>query len=401
MPDFAYFCRDAEGKGVKGTANASSSANLAAALKSQRLIPISIREVKPWLNFKRLGSNKVSLIEIAFFFRQLATMIGAGITISSTLQELSSQIKSPALAEIIKQSVKDIEKGDSFSSSLSRFPDTFPTMIVAMVKAGEEGGTLSYVLEQVSAYLEDKVVFRREVKSATTYPLFILFFFICAVVFITLFLLPKFKDIFAGMDIQLPLITRVVMGASSFLVTNILYILVVAVSSFAFCLRYYSTQAGRRFFDKLKLRLPIFGETSRLVIFSYFSQTLATLVSGGIPIMRSLKIVGPVLENSQVEDALEKVLSDVENGDSISHGMGKHDIFPALMVRMIRVGEQTGKLGEMLVKISKFYRDEAMARTKRLTTMLEPVMLVGMAAIVGIVIIAIYLPIFKIASGAK
>jgi type IV pilus assembly protein PilC len=401
MPDFTYFARDIEGKGVKGKTNAASSANLAAVLKGQGLIPISIREVKPWLNFTQYNRKPVKLTELAFFFRQLSTMISAGITINSALRELSSQIKSPTLADIIDQSVKDIEKGDSFSKALSRFPDAFPSMIVAMVRAGEEGGTLSYVLDQVSVYLEDKVVFRREVKSATTYPLFVLIFFGCALTFITLYLLPKFKVIFAGMDVQLPPITRVVMAASSFLVEYILFIAVLMAGAVFSCYRYYNTKNGRRFFDRLALNLPIFGETSRLVLFSYFSQTLAVLFSGGIPVMRCLEIVGPVLDNSLIEDALKQVLVDVENGNSISQGMSKQPIFPGLLIRMIKVGEQTGQLGEMLTKISRFYRDEAMSRTKRLTSLLEPVMIVGMALMVGIVIVAIYLPIFKMAGGAK
>ena len=401
MPKFTYFARDASGKGVKGVSDVASFQDLIVSLKIRRLTVISAREIKTKVKVKKQTVGRVKLIEISFFFRQLATMVGAGVSITDSLRELEVQTKNAAFSGVVSELRSDLEKGSAFSQSLLRFPRLFPPIVTSMVKSGEEGGTLSEVLEQISVYLEDKIALQREVKAATTYPTFILVFFIFALGFVTLYLIPKFSDMFAHFDVPLPLITRLVMNTSHFVVKNLLWIVLVIFGLAVVCYRYNKTRNGRRFFDRRKFRLPMVGETLRLVALSYFSQTFAALLSGGVPVIKCLGIVGAVSGNSLIEDASEKIKAGVESGGTISAEMRKQPVFPPLLVRMVAVGEQTGKLSEMFSRINRFYKDEAMARTKMLTSTLEPVMLMGLGVIVGIVVIAMYLPIFKLSSSIK
>jgi len=350
---------------------------------------------------KKQSVGMVKLSEISFFFRQLATMVGAGVSITESLRELEVQMKNAAFFEVVSELRSDLEKGSAFSQSLFKFPGLFPPIVTSMVKSGEEGGTLSEVLEQISVYLEDKIALQREVKTATTYPTFILVFFIFALGFVTLYLIPKFSDMFAHFDVPLPLITRIVMNTSHLVVKNFLWIVLAFFGLAVVCYRYNKTRNGRRFFDRRKFRLPMVGETLRLVALAYFSQTFAALLTGGVPVIKCLGIVGAVSGNSLIEDASEKIKDGVENGGTISAEMRKQPVFPPLLVRMVAVGEQTGKLSEMFDRVNRFYKDEAMARTKMLTSTLEPIMLMGLGVIVGIVVIAMYLPIFKLSSSIK
>jgi len=401
MPKFTYSARDVSGKSIKGTAEAASFQELAAAMRTRHLTLISAREAKPKISLKKTTEGRVNLTELSFFFRQLATMVSAGVSITDSLRELAAQIKNISFSSVVSELRGDIEKGSTFSKALTRFPRLFPPIVTAMIKSGEEGGNLAEVLEQISIYLEDKIALQREVKSATTYPTFILVFFIFALCFINLYLIPKFKEMFSRFDVTLPLMTRIVMSTSSFMMKNFIWIVLVIIGISTVLLRYNRTQNGRRFFDRLKFRMPLVGETFRLVALSYFSQTFAALISSGVPVIRCLGIVGKVSGNSLIEDASDRIRAGVESGGTISEEMRKHPVFPPLMSRMVAVGEQTGKLSEMFSRVNRFYRDEAMARTKMLTTTLEPLMLLGLGVIVGIVVIALYLPIFKLSGSIK
>lgn len=403
MAKFTYFARNATGEKVTGTLESASLHTLVAALKNQQMIVTSVREIKPKMRIRMrmAGTEKVRLSEISFFFRQLATMVGAGVSITDSLRELASQLKNATFTAIVNELRTDIEKGSSFSQTLVKHPRLFPAIITAMIKSGEEGGNLSAVLEQISIYLEDKMALQREVKTATTYPTFIFGFFILALSFIVLFLIPKFNELFASFDVALPLLTKLVMDISNIIIKNFIWVVLIILILAVTCYRYSKTRNGRRYFDRLKFRLPVLGETFRLVAFSYFCQTFSALISSGVPVIRCLGIIGPVSGNSLIEDASNKIKSGVEGGGAISAEMRKEPVFPPLLTRMVAVGEETGKLGEMFDRVNRFYRDEALARTKRLTVTLEPAMLLGLGVIVGFVVIALYLPIFKLSGSVK
>ncbi|MFH2068227.1 MAG: type II secretion system F family protein [Candidatus Omnitrophota bacterium] len=403
MAKFTYFARNENGEKVKGTLDSASLNTLVAALKKQRMVVLSAREIKPKIRIqmKMAGTGKIRLSEISFFFRQLATMVGAGVSITDSLRELASQIKNVNFSGIVNGMRTDIEKGNSFSQTLAKHPRLFPSIITAMIKSGEEGGNLSAVLEQISVHLEDKIALQREVKTATTYPAFILGFFIFALCFIVLFLIPKFTELFASFDVVLPPLTRFVMDTSNIIIKNFIWLVLIFFAVAVTCYRYNRTRNGRRFFDRRKLRLPVLGETFRLIALSYFCQTFAALISSGVPVIKCLGIVGTVSGNSLIEDASDKIKNGVESGGTISAEMRKEPIFPPLLTRMVSVGEETGKLSEMFSRINRFYRDEAMARTKMLTTTLEPAMLLGLGVIVGFVVIALYLPIFKLSGSVN
>ncbi|MFA7329413.1 MAG: type II secretion system F family protein, partial [Candidatus Ratteibacteria bacterium] len=357
MAKFTYFARDANGKSIRGVMESASLHNLVATMKNQRMVVISAREIRPKIQMAR--AKKVKLSEISFFFRQLATMVGAGVSITDSLRELASQIKNVTFSTILNGLRTDIEKGSSFSQALAKHPRLFPAIITAMIKSGEEGGTLSAVLEQISVYLEDKIALQREVKTATTYPAFILAFFAFALSFIVLFLIPKFKELFSGFGVALPPLTRFVMDTSNIIIKNFIWIILILFAVVVTCHRYHNTRNGRRFFDRLKFRLPVLGETFRLVALSYFSQTFAALISSGVPVIKCLGIVGAVSGNSLIEDASDQIKIGVEGGGTISSEMRKQPVFPPLLTRMVVVGEETGKLSEMFSRVNRFYRDEA------------------------------------------
>ncbi len=401
MAKFTYFARNANGEKVRGTLESASLRNLVVALKKQQMVVISAEEIKPKIRMGMAGGGKVNLSDITFFFRQLATMVGAGVSITDSLRELASQIKNANFSGIVNGMRTDIEKGSSFSQSLVKHPRLFPAIITAMIKSGEEGGNLSSVLEQISVYLEDKMALQREVRTATTYPAFIFGFFILALAFIVLFLIPKFKELFDSFDVALPLLTRIVMDTSNLIIKNFVWVILIILIVAITCYRYSKTRNGRRYFDRLKFRLPVLGETFRLIALSYFCQTFSALISSGVPVIRCLGIVGPVSGNSLIEDASIAIKAGVESGSTISAEMRNQPVFPPLLTRMVAVGEETGKLSEMFGRVNRFYRDEALARTKRLTVTLEPAMLLGLGVIVAFVVIALYLPIFKLSGSVK
>jgi len=403
MAKFTYFARNASGEKVRGILESASLHNLVATLKNQQMVVISAQEIRPRIRMGMgmAGAGKVKLSDIAFFFRQLATMVGAGVSITDSLRELASQLKNVTFSTVVNGLRTDIEKGSSFSQTLAKHPRLFPTIITAMIKSGEEGGNLSAVLEQISVYLEDKMALRREVKTATTYPAFILGFFIFALGLIVLVLIPKFKELFSGFGVALPLLTRIVMNTSNIIIKNFIWFILIILAMAVTCYRYNQTWNGRRFFDRLKFRLPVLGETFHLVALSYFCQTFAALISSGVPVTKCLGIVGAVSGSSLIEDASDNIKAGVESGGTISAEMRKEPVFPPLLTRMVVVGEETGKLSEMFSRVNRFYRDEAMARTKMLTTTLEPAMLLGLGVIVGFVVIALYLPIFKLSGSVK
>jgi len=401
MSRFSYSVRDSDGKLVMAIAEAVSAQDLVSKLRQRNLTVISLKEIAKRKVKEKKKAKKIKLTAIAFFFRQLSTMLAAGIPLVDSLRELSRESENLSFSALVNKLREDIEKGENFSSSLASSPEYFPLFITAMVEAGEKGGNLSTVLSQISEYLEDRIALQREVKSATSYPLFIAGFFFLALCFIIFFLIPKFEGIFSTFKIELPLFTRIVMGVSNFFLHNLPYLIFALIVLITFAYRYARTRNGRRIFDKMKLNLPIVGKIFLMTSLSNFCRTFSALLTSGVSASESLATVGRVSGNMLIEEATEKVRLGVIGGSNISSEMREFLIFPPLLARMVAVGERTGKLGEMFSRVNDFYQDEVRSRVKVLTSVLEPVLLIGLGVIVGIVVIALYLPIFKMAGAAR
>lgn len=401
MAKYLCFAKDKEGKSIQTIVETDSSGNLSAILKNKNLNLISAKELAKKKVVKKETKGRIKSTDISFLFRQLATMLDAGISLVDTLEELSAQSENITLSNLISGIRYDIEKGITFSQSLNKHPEIFPPIITALINAGEESGTLTTVCTEISTYLEDKIALQRDVKSATTYPLLVAGFFVFAVSFIMLFLIPKFNEIFKQFHIETPLLTTIVIKTSTFFLKNFFFILISTFILFFSALKYSRTQSGKLFFDKMKIKIPLIGKILHMTALSYFSQTFSILINSGVSITRSLEIVSKVSGNRLIEESTGKIKNGVIAGGTLSAEMRKYEVFPPLVTRMIAVGEESGSLGDMFSRVYSFYRDEAASRVKVLTSILEPVLLIGLAFVVGIVVIAIYLPIFKMSGGGK
>lgn len=404
MPVFTYQARDAQGRKVRASTESPSLAELSARLRERGMILLEARETaRPHKAASTVARGKtpgrIRPADIAFFFRQMATMVTAGVTINDALREMSTQAKNLTFSELVEKIREDIERGGDFSGALARHPRFFPPIVTSMIAAGEEGGNLSGVLDQVSVYLEDKLALQREVRAATTYPSLIAGFLVLALAFVTFFLIPRFRDMFEGFGVPLPLMTQLVMGISAFLFRILPWFLSALVVLVFALRRYLRTANGRRLFDRFRFGLPLVGPTMHMVAISYYCQTFSALINSGVTVIKCLGIVGRVSGNLLIEEATERIRGNVIGGRSISEEMSREPIFPPLLARMVAVGEQTGQLGEMFARVNRFYREEALTRTRMLTVTLEPIMLVGLGVIVGLVVVALYLPIFQL-SGA-
>ncbi|MBT9132564.1 MAG: Type II secretion system protein F [Firmicutes bacterium] len=405
MPRFSYIAKDTSGGNFHEVVDMASVGEVISSLRRRGLIPLSITPVSARTIFKeRKGEQKGGRLragDIAAFFRQLSTMLGAGVSLADAVDDLSEGVGNIALQRILQEVKKDISRGDSFSRALSKHQKVFSFLTTSMVNAGEESGNLDGVLADLSTYLENEMALRRKIKSATSYPIFIGFFFLGATAFVTFFLLPRFRAIFAEMGVDLPLFTRIVLGISSFLVSNIIWGCGIVVLIIIFFVVYSRTSAGHYNLDYLKLKIPFVGKFLQQVALGRFSQTLSTLQRGGIPILTSLEIAGHTSGNLFLTRAIEAVHRGLVKGGMVSEGLAKNVIFPRMMVRMVMVGEETGKMEEMLDRVHKAYQDEVESAITSMSAIIEPLLIVILGAIVGVTVLAIYLPIFRIAGAVK
>lgn len=402
MSRFSYIARDGTGRSVRALQDAESARALVSSLRLRGLTPISVEEIKPKPGARakpaKVGRKKIKLKEVAVFSRQLTTMLKAGLTIVSSIGDIGAELENLNFQRILKDVRDDIEGGSTFSEALSRHPGAFSILFISMVRAGEAGGNLEGVLEELASYLEGQVALRKKIKSATSYPIFIgvfVFLALCGVIF---FLIPKFQEMFASFGAELPLLTLIIMNISNFATHNILAIIGVAFVMGILFRVFSRTEVGRYQIDRLKLKLPIFGKMVHKAILTRFARTLGTLLASGVSIVLSLEMVAKISGNVLVERALAKVRAGVIGGSTIAEELGKHELFPRLLIRMVSVGEKSGKISEMLEKLSDSYDEELDATISGLTSIIEPLLIVCLGGIVGIVVIAIYFPIFKLAA---
>jgi type IV pilus assembly protein PilC len=393
MPTYRYVAKESSGKTVSGTLEYSDRAHLIEALRKKGLTIISINETA---KRRAVGeSKKVKLDDIVIFSRQLATMVDSGIPLVQAMDILCDQIEKPNFKSIIATIRDDIEVGASFSDALSKHPNVFSSLYVNMTKAGESSGALDDILDRLASYLEKASALQRKVKSSLIYPAVVVTMAILITLVMLLKVIPTFKGIFEMLGGTLPLPTRILILVSDTLRQMFLYVVSVLIAIVFILRRFIRTPQGKAVFDRMTLMLPIFGPLLRKVSVAKFTRTLATLVKSGVPILVSLEIVGKTAGNAVIEKALQEVRTSIKEGENIADPLAKSGVFPPMVVRMIHVGEQTGELEKMLAKIADFYDDQVDAAVSGLTSLIEPLIIAFLGIIIGGIVIAMFLPVFK------
>ena len=419
MANFQYIALDAKGEQTTGTVQAGSEADAVAQLRNQGLYPTQvIQEGKGNLSVagkkaaaKARGKKKargktggrIKPKILMIFTRQLATLIDSGLPLLRGLTVLGKQEPNQVLRGTINSIADSVQGGSTFSESLAQHPRIFDKLYVNMVKAGELGGVLEVVLTRLAEYQEKAHKLKNKIVAAMVYPVIVMFIAVAILTFLMLFIVPKFKEMFADMGgAQLPTISKVVFGFSDFMMAinfilpNAVWILFSLFGVWVIFQFWGRTKGGRRFLDTVKLRIPLFGEIQRKSAVSRFSRTLGTLVTSGVPILQALNITKETAGNVVISEAINKVHESVKEGESIVQPLQASKVFPSMVISMVDVGEETGQLPEMLLKIADVYDDEVDNAVTALTSVLEPIMIVFLALVVGAIVFALFLPLIKI-----
>ena len=415
MPNFQYIAMDAKGEQTSGTIEASNESEALSKLRQGGLYPTQIALAgqkakkaakksagKAGAKAKTGGTIKPKILMI--FTRQLATLIDSGLPLLRGLTVLGKQEPNPVLRATIDSLAESVQGGSTFSESLAQHPKIFNKLYVNMVKAGELGGVLEVVLNRLAEYQEKAHKLKNKIVSAMVYPVIVMFIAVSILLFLMVFIVPRFKDMFSDMgDSDMPLISQIVFGFSDLLIKpsvwiipNVVWLLLGLTGVYIGISSWGKTPKGRNFLDVLKLRLPIFGDIQRKSAVSRFTRTLGTLVTSGVPILQALNITKETAGNVIISTAIGQVYDAVKEGESIVTPLQASGVFPNMVVSMVDVGEETGQLPEMLLKIADVYDDEVDNAVTALTSILEPIMIVFLALVVGSVVFALFLPLIKI-----
>jgi len=383
----------------RGELEAASEAAIRIQLRQQNIIPTKIlskgKEIK--LDFS-IGGHRVSEKMVAVFTRQLATMIDAGLPLVQSLDILATQQENKTFRQTLTAIKDDVESGSTFAAALKRHPKIFNELYVNLVVAGEEGGILDNILLRLSNYIEKSVALKKKVKSAMVYPSAIVAVAILVVSILMIFVIPVFEKMFLSAGQSLPLLTLIIVAISKAMKKYFLFFIVALVLLFVLLRKYHKTDSGAKAIDSVLLKLPVFGMLFRKIAIARFSRTLSTLVSSGVPILDSLNIVSKTAGNRIVEDAIVRARSSISEGETIADPLTKARVFPPMVTQMISVGESTGSLDTMLGKIADFYDEEVDATVATLTSLLEPFLMLFLGGTIGTIVVAMYLPIFNMAT---
>jgi type IV pilus assembly protein PilC len=406
LRSYDYKTRNSSGKLVKGRLEAATESAAAAKLNGMGLTPVAIKEAAAGTGLNKEisfggGGKQINLKDLAVMTRQLSTMIGAGLTLLRALSILSDQTQNKKLAAVLSKVTHEVEIGSALSDALARYPVEFPPLMINMVRAGEIGGFLDSALDSIAHNFEKEAKLRATIKSAMAYPVMVLALSGVAVVLMLLFIVPVFKDMFEGLGSELPVPTQALVTLSGAMV----YILPIGVVAFLIFSVWWNknknTEAVLRLFDPLKLKLPVFGGLMKKIAVARFTRNLANMIGAGVPILQALSIVGETSGNWVISQAAKRVADSVRQGHSIAAPLADEPVFPPMVVQMIAVGEDSGSLEIMLSKVSDFYDDEVQATTEALTSLIEPLLIAFLGVVVGGMIVALYLPIFSIATVVK
>ncbi len=403
MPVYEYIALDSGGRRQKGIVDAGSIAAARQKLRETEVFPVEIAEAadrKRKETAARGGGihlfRKVGLQELAVMTRQLATLIGAGLPLVPSLAALVAQIRHPVLKTTLARIKDEVNEGNSLTQSMSHFPEVFPPFYINMVRAGEASGTIDLVLDRLAEFNESQQALRTKIRSALAYPLFMFFIGSGVLFFLISFVVPNITNIFKEMHQTLPGITVFLLIVSGFFKTFWWIILLILAASFA-SLRYAirKTEEGRRRWDRFKITAPLIGPLNRKIAVARFSRTLGTLLQSSVPLLAALEIAKNVVNNVIVAEQIRLAAKDVEEGQSLSAPLARNDFFPPIAVEMITVGEQSGNMEAMLIRIADAYEKEVEANVLLVTSLLEPAMILVMGVVVGFIVISVLLPIFE------
>jgi type IV pilus assembly protein PilC len=395
MPSFVYLARETNtGREIRSTMEAATEQAAVAALLNRNLLVVSIQGKVGKKG--RTSGGRVGLADLVIFTRQLATMIDAGLAIVQSLQALADQTPNKVMRDVIRDICTRVEGGDSLSEALQKHPKAFDRLYVCMVAAGERGGLLAEILARLATYLENTARLRKKVKSAMMYPTIVTIVAIGITIFLLVKVIPVFADIYSGFGAQLPAPTQFLISLSAILQKYFILFLL-ALGALVYGWFYFiKTPAGRWFWDSRRIRLPIFGSIAHKICLARFTRTLASLIRSGVPILEVLQIVSQTVGNVVMEKAIKDSSTDIERGEGIAAALGKHPIFPSMIVRMITAGEQTGKIDTMLERVSDFLDEEIETTLSGLTSLIEPILIVVLGVVIGGMVICMFLPIFKL-----
>lgn len=399
MPTFAYVVKDKAGKTHSGTLETDSRNALIEQLWKQDFVVLSIQErVQGPSALSKFAGTKIKTDQLVIFARQLATMVDSGISIAPALDILAEQMDDRNFRKALKKIRDDIEAGSSLSEATARQPRAFSEFFVNMIRAGESSGHLDEILDRVASYLEKVSMLQGKVKASLFYPAFVSVLALGITSFLIIVIVPKFKEIFQALGGQLPLPTQMLLTLSEYM-GKYLVIEIFGLIGFIILFRLYiGTPGGRFWFDSMSLKIPVIGKMLQKAVIARFARTLATLVKSGVPILGSLEIVAKTSGNKVVERAVTAARASIKEGENIADPLAHSKVFPAMVTRMIAVGEKTGELEKMLSKIADFYENEVDAAVTALTSIIEPMVIAILGVVIGSIVIALFLPIFKIST---
>ena len=397
MPIFAYTAREtASGREIRNTVEAVTEQAAIAALLNRNLLVVEIREKTAKRGQTKGG--KVSLNDLVVFTRQLATMIDAGIAIVQSLQALAEQTPNKVMRDTIRDICSRVEAGESFSEALTRHPKAFNRLYVSMVAAGEKGGLLAEILARLATYLENSERLRKKVKTALMYPTVVTVVAIVITIFLLVKVIPTFKDVYSGFGAKLPAPTQVLIDISEIMQHDLVYLIVLAGGAVWGWLYFIKTKQGLDFWDRQRIKLPIFGAIAHKICLARFTRTLSSLIRSGVPILEVLQIVSATVGNTLMEKAIKTAALDIERGEGISQALSKHPVFPSMIIRMLSAGEQTGNIDNMLERVSNFLDEEIETTLSGLMSLIEPLLIVFLGVVIGGMVVCMFLPIFNLAN---
>lgn len=399
MPTFIVDVQDAAGNAAKEKVDAVSEEQARSILQNRYPLVLKVKKAGISLDFAAIEQliTSVTVKDKAVFSRQFAAMVNAGVAMVRCLGVLADQCSNSKLKKSLLDISKDVEQGNDLSSAMAKHPDCFDHLYVSMVEAGETGGVLDEVLNRLSKVLEDIARLQNQIKSAMAYPVVVGVLAVVIFLAMTMFLIPVFAAIFEDIGTDLPLLTKVMLEISKFLRSWKIVIPFIAAIVFVFAFRqYYKTPVGRLQIDKLKLKLPIFGDLVEKSAVARFTRVFGTLTRSGVPILDSLEIVRDIAGNQVIANSIDAARAEIQQGGMISLALQKDNVFPLMAIQMISIGEETGELDAMLMKVADFYEDEVEQAVKALTSVLEPIMMVVLGGMVGVILLSMYLPMFKV-----
>jgi len=403
MPAYTYTAKNKDGKVIEGLVEEPDLDSAVALLQAKGLTVLTIKKQR---NPKAQDSKRRRMIlkqrlgidDLLLFARQMHTLLDAGVALLKSLDIIIRQVESRPLRDALRQIYRDVEEGSSFNEAIAKHPKVFSPIWGNLIQTGETSGQMGMVFQQLAKYLETSGTIQKRIKSALIYPAILLAVSVVAILIFTLKIIPMFGEVYKGFDIELPFLTSIVLNISIFIRKFFLMFLIVAALAFVALKRYVSTKRGRFQFDNIMLKMPVVNKITEGMVIERFAQGLKTLITSGIPILLSLDIVSRLIDNRVVEEVMEDVKTQVRNGKVMSEPMERSGIFPPVVTQMITVGEETGKLSDMLERIAVYYSEQMTLFIDRFTAMLEPMLLIVMGATVGVLVTAMYLPIFKIAT---